>query len=599
MPKNNKCLAILYSPATQSIKWGYGPPSNEIINKYDEEGSLYLDREQCNLWVLKNGEYVNTGPLCTNGGSETSRGFIIEEGPPIDIEAPPETIYLDSVSGILYRKNDEWVKVASICEIMNNCPTIDDIVRRISDIEEELNNICDNIEECDAIIQIREEINELRTSLQNICGIIDQCDVIVSIESRLEGLENRLDDLNERMGGVEDGVSNLNTKVDDVEDYAKNIPITDAGTTGPDNDDDLPNGSIFINTSDGAIYKKNNGGYENVGTIGSEGCLNCSVEECDETTETLILDPSTSTTTADNVNIALVPKGEGAFQLDKDGNCRGQMAVDLQMKRDDPSSDEQVASGDYSVIGGGGGNVAQAQYSTIPGGEGLISNVDHMTTLGRFNRESNVTRPALLEPNLDRTKIAKDDGTWETPTDIGYLQDQTLFSLGYGESPSERRDVFLVNRKGVTWTRTAYTCSFGGDYAEEWDIDDKSEDPSYGDVMVVLKNGKVACYNEDNTDHTVDNIIGIVTPHPTIVGSLNYYKQELDPKTLKPINNSLDNNDILLDDDGEKKTMIGILGRLPIKKKYLKMTLPERWIIIEEPHIFKDKYPDYSMAIVR
>jgi hypothetical protein len=53
------------------------------------------------------------------------------------------------------------------------------------------------------------------------------------------------------------------------------------------------------------------------------------------------------------------------WALDGGGNARGLNAVDLQTKR---ASDDQVASGDYSFIGGGIGNKATANRSMVVGG---------------------------------------------------------------------------------------------------------------------------------------------------------------------------------------------------------------------------------------
>lgn len=70
-------------------------------------------------------------------------------------------------------------------------------------------------------------------------------------------------------------------------------------------------------------------------------------------------------------SIAVVPEGYGAFMLAKPdntvlgGNARGAYAVDLQLYR---SAANQVASQDFSVIGGGGGNKNFGNYSVVAGG---------------------------------------------------------------------------------------------------------------------------------------------------------------------------------------------------------------------------------------
>jgi len=74
---------------------------------------------------------------------------------------------------------------------------------------------------------------------------------------------------------------------------------------------------------------------------------------------------------AANVNAVITPKGTGALSSDLPdativgGNSRGSYAVDLQHSR---SAASQVASGGYSVIGGGQDNQAGGGWSFIGGG---------------------------------------------------------------------------------------------------------------------------------------------------------------------------------------------------------------------------------------
>ena len=74
-----------------------------------------------------------------------------------------------------------------------------------------------------------------------------------------------------------------------------------------------------------------------------------------------------------NYDIAIVPKGNGAIVASipdgtsVGGNKRGNNAVDLQLIR---SSATQVASGNYSFIGGGTGNTSGGTKTFVGGGEG-------------------------------------------------------------------------------------------------------------------------------------------------------------------------------------------------------------------------------------
>ena len=61
------------------------------------------------------------------------------------------------------------------------------------------------------------------------------------------------------------------------------------------------------------------------------------------------------------------------------GNARGSNSVDLQSSR---TNSTQVASGDYSVIGGGRNNRALNIYSTVSGGRGIRASGDYSTVGG-------------------------------------------------------------------------------------------------------------------------------------------------------------------------------------------------------------------------
>jgi hypothetical protein len=91
------------------------------------------------------------------------------------------------------------------------------------------------------------------------------------------------------------------------------------------------------------------------------------------------LTPVTATTDAD---VAIVPKGAGAFTLDiadnttAGGNKRGARAVDLQMER---ANANQVASGQWSLVAGRS-NRASTDYSTSLGVENISTG-----SLGSFS----------------------------------------------------------------------------------------------------------------------------------------------------------------------------------------------------------------------
>jgi len=70
-----------------------------------------------------------------------------------------------------------------------------------------------------------------------------------------------------------------------------------------------------------------------------------------------------------------------SLQRDAGGNTRGQGAVDLQSAR---SAAIEVASGDYSVIGGGQNNTASGQYATTGGGYGNTASSTFATVGGGY-----------------------------------------------------------------------------------------------------------------------------------------------------------------------------------------------------------------------
>lgn len=69
-------------------------------------------------------------------------------------------------------------------------------------------------------------------------------------------------------------------------------------------------------------------------------------------------------------NIIISPSGSGSIQRDSGGNQRGTYAIDWQTERFD---NNQVASGPWSVIGGGTYNQAAGQENVIGGGNGNLT----------------------------------------------------------------------------------------------------------------------------------------------------------------------------------------------------------------------------------
>lgn len=100
----------------------------------------------------------------------------------------------------------------------------------------------------------------------------------------------------------------------------------------------------------------------------------------------------TSAVTTTNGDLALVKKGAGALLAQvptgtaAGGNKRGQYAVDLVGFR---SNAANVASGDYSVLGGGYDNKASASYSVVAGGQGNFATGNSSFIGGGIDNQAN------------------------------------------------------------------------------------------------------------------------------------------------------------------------------------------------------------------
>jgi len=106
---------------------------------------------------------------------------------------------------------------------------------------------------------------------------------------------------------------------------------------------------------------------------------------------TVYVSSLTATGSATNIDAAFVPKGSGAVlaavpnSATSGGNKRGTNAVDLQTGR---NAATQVASGNYSAIGGGKRNTASGLYSVVCCGYSNTSNGDYAFSAGRLNTAS-------------------------------------------------------------------------------------------------------------------------------------------------------------------------------------------------------------------
>lgn len=99
------------------------------------------------------------------------------------------------------------------------------------------------------------------------------------------------------------------------------------------------------------------------------------------------------------VNFVLTPKGSGALIFGNapdgtptGGNARGVGAVDLQRyRRTTAGAQTRVASGAYSVIGGGVDNTSSASESVVGGGRNNTANGENATVAGGLNNSAGGT----------------------------------------------------------------------------------------------------------------------------------------------------------------------------------------------------------------
>tara|TARA_R100000406_G_scaffold5271_2_gene3608 strand:+ start:2902 stop:4116 length:1215 start_codon:yes stop_codon:yes gene_type:complete len=163
------------------------------------------------------------------------------------------------------------------------------------------------------------------------------------------------------------------------------------GTTDP-GASDLVVGELAINTTDGGVFTKTDGGtVVEVGSGGGGGGLSEFVEsqETASPNDTKYVDALTATdSTQTNLDVAFVAKGTGATLAQvpdaaaAGGDKRGSYATDFQKLRGNAN---QVASAGYSVICGGVNNKVTGPYSSIVGGKNCVAGTGYYSLAGGEN----------------------------------------------------------------------------------------------------------------------------------------------------------------------------------------------------------------------
>jgi hypothetical protein len=143
-----------------------------------------------------------------------------------------------------------------------------------------------------------------------------------------------------------------------------------------------------------------------------------------------------------------------SLQRDAGGNTRGQGAVDLQSAR---SAATQVASGDYSVIGGGQDNTASGLYATVGGGWfNTASGYSATVGGGALNTASGLL--ATVGGGAGNTASG-----WYATVGGGWFNTASGYSatVGGGFQNTARGDIATVGG-GVSNTASGYSATVGG-----------------------------------------------------------------------------------------------------------------------------------------
>jgi hypothetical protein len=208
-----------------------------------------------------------------------------------------------------------------------------------------------------------------------------------------------------------------------------------------------------------------------------------------------------------NATAVLLAQGVGAVAADSAGHQRGDYAVDWQKQR---GQDTQVASGHYSVIGGGSFNTANALHSVIVGGNNNINDAEYGVILGGVNGNTRGIQVAVITPGY---------ATGGTNNSSGIIQ-TGLYILG-----------------GVTVSSTPQTLTTDGNptVAANNQISLTSYQSTYFKGTVVGKQ-----INVTNPEIAVWNVEGVVRKNATSTSTNYYFSGALSPQAelISSINSS-------------------------------------------------------------
>lgn len=148
----------------------------------------------------------------------------------------------------------------------------------------------------------------------------------------------------------------------------------------------VANSTYFYDKTDKLVHYKNSSGVV-LELFSASGGLTYFTEgeNTSAPNGTVYVDSLTASSSSTNVDLAIVPKGSGALLSNVPdntavgGNKRGIYAVDLQRAR---FAGYLIASGNYSVLGGGVNNTASGYQSIVAGGYYSLASGSNSSVLG-------------------------------------------------------------------------------------------------------------------------------------------------------------------------------------------------------------------------
>lgn len=223
---------------------------------------------------------------------------------------------------------------------------------------------------------------------------------------------------------------------------------------------------------------------------------------------------------------------------------------------------------------GGLENVHTGEMTISLGGEKLNLDNRLMVATGRSNEPNNSNKPLNTVSNkttqVYEYEVVGNVNRFRTRNITQNDRGNNLFSVSYD------KDLFIVNDRGIAWTRNMFACS-NADISEIYICND-IEKPVNGTLMTVDSEGFVHAFKKG----TKERILGVISSDPMIIGNyngmfMNYIRDENTGLIIKD-----ENGNPLVRENNKTgfKVKVGICGRVIMKKEY-KDFIPSSWYIID------------------